>query len=220
MIKLFGITFLLFVSLDARENPFFPSEGEVDIPMTTNISENIKPLKSASITLPSTARVIEEFSVTYKNLDGSLEQKSVKLNNTIDWHHPLILSQSYNSLPKAAQKIENKKSKNVVKQKSGSSIKLENLKFIALHASGREFTLVTKDTMIRNFLLTRPHRIVCDFNRDIDIRSYSKKFTNSQIIKEFRIGNHCGYYRAVIELDGYYKYKFEKTKEGYTFKLL
>ena len=219
MIKLFGITFLLFISLAARENPFFPSEGEVDIPMTTNIREDIKPLKQSSIALPSTARVIEGFSVTYKNLDGSIEQKSVKLNNTIDWHLPLVLSQGSLASKRETQQPK-KKSNAPQKRKNNSFVKLESLQFVELHIAHREFKLVTQDTMIRDFLLTRPHRIVCDFKRDIDIRSFSKKFTNTQIIKEFRIGNHKGYYRAVIELDGYYRYKVVKTKDGYCFKLL
>jgi hypothetical protein len=218
MIKLFGMTLLLFVSLTARENPFFPSEGEVDIPMSTNIADDIKPLKRTAITLPSTARVIEGFTVTYKNLDGSVEEKHVALNNTVDWHLPLILSQSYNN--NDSQIESTKKTNTFKKQKNGSFAKLDSLRFITLYASNREFKLVTKDSLMRDFLLTKPHRIVCDFKRDIDIRSYVKKMKESQIIKEFRIGNHKGYYRVVLELDGYYRYKVTKTKEGYIIKLL
>lgn len=229
MIKLLGITLLLYVSLYARENPFFPSEGETDIPMSSNVMQNTKPLVRAALTLPSTARVIESFTVTYKNLDGSIEQKKVNLNNSIDWHLPLFLSQSYNSSPSQKIDVKTKNKNNNINKKDihSSNIKttntfekLETLKFISLYVGKREFKLVTKDKMIRDFLITKPHRIVCDFKRDIDMRSYVKKLKNYQIIKEFRVGNHKGYYRVVVELDGYYKYKIKKIKDGYVFKLI
>jgi len=217
MIKLLGIAILLLASLSARENPFFPSEGETDIPMTTNISENIKPLVRAALNLPSTARVIESFSVTYKNLDGSVEQKSVNLNNTIDWHLPLFLSQSYSTTTTSKTKQFNAKSP---KQSTNSFLKIDKLKFITFVASNREFKIITKDTMLRDFMMTKPHRIVCDFKREASFRSYIKKNTNSKIFKEVRIGNHNGYYRVVVELDGHYRYKMKKTNEGYSFELL
>jgi len=217
MIKLFGLFFFLCFSLIARENPFFPSEGEIDIPITTNIQEDIKPLKRSTITLPSTARVVEAVSITYKNLDGSVEQKTLKLNNSVDWHQPLVITQNYTS-----SSSESKEKKNITENRStnSSSIKIDTLKFIRFHASNREFRLLTKDSMIRDFLLTKPHRVVCDFKRDINIRSYVNKIKNRNIFREFRVGNHRGYYRVVVELDGYYRYKMEKTKDGYLFKLL
>ena len=213
MIKLLSLTFFLFVLLDARENPFFPSEGEADLPMSSNITQKQEPLKRATLTFPSTARSIEEVTVTYKNLDGSLSKKSISLNNSIDWHLPLFVSQSYSSsLEQSAQ------AKKDIKKSPFK--KLASMEFIALYSNKKELKIVTKDAMIRDFLLVRPHRIVCDFKRDIDIRSFVKKIKNEVIVKEFRVGSHKGYYRMVVELDGHYKYKLEKIKDGYTFKLL
>jgi len=90
VIKLFLVTLFLFVSLQARENPFFPSEGEKDIPYTSNENTTIPQLKRATISLPTRARVIKKVTIEYKNLDGSIENKSIELENSVDWHLPNI----------------------------------------------------------------------------------------------------------------------------------
>jgi len=214
MIKLLSIISLLFVLLDARDNPFFPAEGETDMPVSSNITQLQEPLKRATLTLPSTARAIESFSVTYKNLDGSLETRSVTLNNSIDWHLPIFVSQSYN----ANLNEQTKAKKSIIKEEHFK--KIASLDFIQLYSKKRALKVITKDQMIRNFLLVKPHRIVCDFKREIQIRSYAKKMQKKSLVKEFRVGNHDGYYRLVIELDGYYRYKLQEIKEGYIFSLL
>ena len=73
--------------------------------------------------------------------------------------------------------------------------------------------------MIRNFILVKPHRIVCDFKRQTDMRSYVKKMPKKNIFKSIKMGTHKGYYRVVIELDGYYQYKLKTIKEGFIFTL-
>ena len=94
MIHYFIFILLMISSLDARENPFFPSDGEVDIPTTTNQFKKLPPLKRVAVTLPSSARTIESMTITYKDLDGSVHDKKEILNNAIDWHIPLFLSQN------------------------------------------------------------------------------------------------------------------------------
>jgi AMIN domain len=214
MIKLLSITFLFLVLLDARENPFFPAEGETDMPISSNLAQSKEPLKRAALTFPSTARTIEEVSVTYKNLDGAIEKKTIKLNNSIDWHLPLFISQNYSS---GETKTSKKKKKKI---NESSFKKIGALKFISFYSKDKELKLITKDRILRDFLLVKPHRIVCDFKRDVDVRSYTMKIKNKSIVKKLRVGNHDGYYRVVIELDGYYKYKLEKIDNGYLFKLL
>ena len=208
MIRVFLSLLLMLVSLNARENPFFPSSGEADITYTSNQEIKTEPLKRAAITLPSSARIIESVTIKYKNLDGSLEKKSVVLGNSVDWHLPLFISQNYggtNSEPKKLKKVKYKK--------------IAGVKFISLYESKNRLKIVTKDRMIRNFLLTKPHRIVCDFKRDINIRSYEKSIKNS-IVTRVKLGNHKGYYRVVIELDGYYRYKVKENAKGYLFNFL
>jgi hypothetical protein len=208
----FLFLFLSFVALlDARENPFFPVKGEDDVSITSNQVQQIPPLKQVSVTLPSTARVLETITLSYKNLDGSISEKKVILHNSIDWHLPLFLSQHYNS---------NSSNTNKRQSKTSSMRLFAKLSFIKFYQKGKLLKIVTHDKLLRNFLLVKPHRIVCDFQRDVDIRSYEKRAPKGSVFTKVRLGTHDGYYRIVIELDGYYKYKIRKYKNYYTIELL
>lgn len=215
MHKVFLSFLFIVVSLVARENPFFPSDNQVDITMTSNLQAAEEPLKRATLTLPSTARTLESVTVKYKNLDGSIEDKSIELHNSIDWHLPLFISQSYgDSLTNVTIESSSPSKKN-----ANIFNKISELKFATFYESGKTLKIENKDEIIRDFLLVKPHRIVVDFKRDIDIRSFEKEIVKSPFTK-IKIGNHDGYYRVVIELDGYYRYKLDKTKNGYSFTLL
>lgn len=213
MLKVIVFLFFLLTSLNARENPFFPSSGEKDIPVTSNIDINLSPLKRATLTLPSTARVIEGVTVKYKNLDGSKESKTIELENSVDWHLPIFVSQSYGS----DEKVENKKKQ--VKKKKESYKKIASIKLISFYVKEKKLKVITKDRAIRDFLLVKPHRIVVDFKRDTDIKSFVKDTSKNSLFTKIRIGNHNGYYRVVVELDGYYRYKMSKSEDGYIFEL-
>jgi len=209
--KIFAIILFMILTLNARENPFFPSSKDATIPFTSNQTQDSSPLKQISLTFPSTARTIESVTIKYKNLDGSIATKKETLGNSIDWHLPIFVSQNYAETKpkvKVAVKII-KKFNNIV-----------SLKFITLFEREKELKLITKDKMIRNFILTKPHRVVCDFKRNIDFRSYEKDILGKSIVKKVRVGNHDGYYRLVIELDGYYKYTTQNAKNGYLFTFL
>jgi len=206
--KLFISILLLSLTLEARENPFFPLAGEVDIDITTNQLQKIPPLKQTSITLPSTARTVESIIIRYKNLDGSIVEKTEKLGNSIDWHLPLFISQNYGGT--STKTLHAKKAYREI-------LKLE---FLSVYEEKNELKIITKDKMIRNFLLTKPHRIVCDFSAELKIRGLEKEIAKESIIERIRVGNHKDYYRVVLELDGYYNYSTSKLKEGYFFKFL
>ena len=214
MIKFLVMSLFALISLDARENPFFPAKNEIDLPLTTNQIKPAESLKRVAITLPSTARVLQSITVSYKNLDGSVVNKTEEVNAHIDWHLPLFISQNIGDAKSGPSK------KRVQTHNKDNYIKLGTLQFIGLHESKNVIKIVTKDKLIRNFLLTKPHRIVCDFKRDIDIRSYVKSVENGYAVKRVRVGNHKGYYRLVIELDGHYKYSKKTIEEGYIFNLM
>jgi len=213
MLRAFFVFLLLIVLLEGRENPFFPVEDSQDIPYTSNQTKNFPMLKRATLTLPSTARTIENIIIEYKNLDGSIAQKKVSVQNTIDWHLPIFISQSYDLSQQNSSSKKEKKRKSRYK-------KITSLKFIAFYAKENQLKIITKDKMLRNFLLAKPHRIVCDFKRDTDIGSYIKSAYKNSLFTKVRIGTHKGYYRVVIELDGYYVYHISKMKNGYLIKLL
>jgi len=199
LIKFFILlSFLLFI-LDARENPFFPSEGENDITYSSNIPSSTEPLKRASISLPPKARSIESVTIHYKNFDGSLDSKSIELHNTVDWHQPIYIFQKDRETAKKFQKIA-------------------SIKYATFLSLDKSLKIITKDKLIRNFLLVKPHRIVLDFKRDTYLKAYLKINPNN-IFKKIKIGNHQGYYRVVLELDGYYKYSYKKNSDGYIFNL-
>ncbi|MBT5935814.1 AMIN domain-containing protein [Sulfurimonas sp.] len=213
MIRFF--IFLLFIIsfVDARENPFFPSDGEVDMIITSNQVKKLSPLKRVAVTLPSSARTIQSMTITYKDLDGSIHDKKEILGNSIDWHIPLFLSQNIDDTASNKKKVP-------LKIKTKKFVKIATLKFISLYSKDNEIKITTKDKLLRKFLLVKPHRIVCDFRREIDIRSYEKNVKNEGLVTRVRVGNHSGYYRVVIELDGYYRYKSKKIADGYIFSLL
>lgn len=222
MIRVLFISAFLLLTLGARENPFFPSDGERDILLTTNENMQKPSLQRVAVNLPPQARIVQKVTIEFKNLDGSLESKSIELDNSIDWHLPIFISQSYAEVPKNTKseisKSQNQPLKNVVSQKTSTYSNIVSTKDLSILSLEKSLKLVTKDEMIRNFLLTNPHRIVIDFKKDTDVKSYIKKDSNN-IFKEIRIGNHKGYYRVVIELDGYYRYDIQKKSDGYHVEL-
>lgn len=206
LIKFSMFSLLLFTSLIARENPFFPSEGEKDIAYTSNQEKNIPMLKRATLTLPTHARVIESIVVHYKNLDGSLSQKKIPLNNSIDWHLPIFISQNYNS------------NQITTTPKRSKYKKVAAIRYAQFFTKDKKLKIITQDKLLRHFSLVKPYRIIVDFQRDTNLKSYTKKIPNTPFAK-IRIGNHSGYYRVVLELDGQYKYIFHKSENSYVFEL-
>jgi hypothetical protein len=208
LIKVLFTTLLLLITLDARENPFFPSDGEKDMPLTSNEDKTLPPLKRAAISFPPQARVLQKVTIEYKTLDGSVESKSIELQNSIDWHLPIFISQSY------AENSNEQKSSSAEKEFE----KIASIKYASFYTSDKELKIITTDKILRNFLLVEPHRIVIDFKRDTSLKSYTKE-NKKNVFTKIRIGNHSGYYRAVIELDGLYTYTMEKISDGYILKL-
>ena len=211
MIKNIFFIILLFSTLEARENPFFPAQGEQDIPVTSNENMQIEPLKRATISLPSTARVIEGVTIKYKTLDGAEHTKSIELQNTVDWHLPIFISQQYAQVEEKPLQTQKKV------QKVSQFKEIAALKFIHFLENDKQLKIVTQDKMLRHFMLVKPHRIVCDFKRDTDFGSYLKKIKEKSKFTKIRIGTHKGYYRVVIELDGYYSYVMKKKNGAYSF---
>ena len=217
MIRVLFVLFILIVTTQARENPFFPSKGEKDIPYSSNQTKDIPQLKRATISLPSQARVIKKVTIEYESLDASIDTKSIELDNSVDWHLPIFISQSYTEQP--TQKAEENTPKKVLKQeKKKSYTNVAEIEYAKFSIMDKSMKIVTEDKLIRNFLLVQPHRIVIDFKRDSSMKSYLHKIKDS-VFTKVRIGNHDGYYRVVVELDGYYRYKLNKSSDGYLITL-
>lgn len=204
--KVVSLVLFFTLALFARENPFFPIEGEADLPYTSNLQKELEPLKRASITLPPQARVLQQVTVSFKNLDGSIESKSIDLNHAVDWHLPLFISQSYQK--QNSQELQSKEEFHYVGE----------IAFAKFYRSKKVFKIVSKDKKLRDFLLVNPHKIVVDFKRDATLKTKTINLKNS-LFKKIRVGNHAGYYRVVIELDGTYKYHKQEQKDTYLFEV-
>ena len=199
--------------LIARENPFFPVNPQDDS-YSTNIIQKQKPFSQASIKLPDSARVLKSITFRVKNIDGSITNHTIKLNNSIDWHKKFIITQE-DATKQTDEKKSQKKQKTQKKQmkKKEGFKKIASLKFISFYTDYEKLKIKTEDKLIRDFKLIKPDRIVLDFKRDANFRTYT--FKKAKIFKKITLGNHSGYYRAVIELDGKYIYTIKKISDGY-----
>ena len=206
MYRLLLLFSLLLTLLEARGNPFFPAEGVKDLPVTSSEVQAFDPLKRAAITLPDSARVLKKVTVEYQNLDGSIGNRTIELDNSVDWHLPLFVSQSYSA-------TKNESSPQMVlpqEQPSAGFKKVAAFDEALFYQSEKTLKIVTKDPLLRDFMLVEPHRIVLDFKRDADFLTKVKVIKEGAPFTTIRLGNHRGYYRVVIELDGQYRYEIDK----------
>ena len=190
---------LTLLSLSGRDNPFFPTDPNERRTPTTNKVEALKPYSTQKIALPNSARAVKAIIIQYQNLDGSIANEQLDVNNQIDWHKPFVISQEQGKVKENKPRVS-------------STI---NAKFIKFKPNGKSLKIISKDKILRNFMLNAPHRIVMDFSRDTSFKP--KEFlVDKAPYKKIRMGNHNRYYRVVVELDGQYKYKLEIGKKDYT----
>jgi len=193
----FNLLFFLLsvVSLLARDNPFFPADPNAVQVTTSNKVEQLAPFSKQELSLPNSARAIKAITVTYQNLDGSIANETLPLNNKIDWHKPLVITQARTKIKVKVKGIKSK------------SIKTKYIQFVQ---EGKKMKLITKDRLLRSFMLSNPSRIVMDFSRNTSFRPKTFVLKSAPYVK-IRMGNHDKYYRVVFELDGQYKYKLDDT---------
>ena len=215
-------TLLFLVSLHGRENPFDPIITQQQSGKVANTPEP-NYFSPQSLQLPSSARKIKNIIIEFQNMDGSTDAITKELDNEIDWHFPiLVLQQSLREKQTKEQKEEIKEiSKSIEKNeqpKISQSKKLAPLSFVSFDIDDKTINIDVKDELIRDFALAEPTKIVLDFKRDANF--YSKNIdTGVAFYKNIAIGNHDKYYRVAIELDGKYRYKLEKTEDGYRITL-
>lgn len=186
---------LFFFSSVARDNPFSDFVTQEAFPVSTNNPETLSDLKKEEIRLPNSARIVKRVIIEYQNLDGSIEQLTTELNKNVDWHMPIVVTHS--------------------KKPAKGSYFTTNLKlpFMTFLSKQKSLKLLTKDTLIRHFMIPNPHRIVLDMKGSSGVRS--RRYTNFKPpFQEVRIGNHKEYYRVVIELDGQYEYSYKPRSDG------
>ena len=199
--RLFFLLLIMVLSLFGRENPFFSADPSKKPISTSNRVKTLQPFSTQQLSVPNSARAIKAIIITYQNLDGSIANEQLDLDNAIDWHHPFIVSQKIGINNEMPAKVENTR-----------PISADFIDFIPFNKS---LKLVTVDKMLRHFMLTSPYRIVIDFERDTSFKP--KDFTlNEAPFTSIRMGNHDKYYRVVIELDGQYEYLIQSTPTDHT----
>lgn len=199
-----GQKILLYLSLVtlllARENPFFP-HTDPNLPMpSSNITTKKEALTKESFALSEDVRVLKSVTFELKNLDGSIIKKSFEVDKEVDWRKNLLLTQD-------------KTTTQTTKQTDAPLQKEIKTSRFSATIDGKSVQIFTKDTLLRDFLLASPYRVVLDF--DSKERLKQQSFAGSGVLKEFRVGLHDGYYRVVLELDGRYRYTLSKTDSGY-----
>lgn len=89
------IWFFILIFLSAsfgRENPFVPA-GKLNTDVnTTNTVEILTPFEKQSVKFPSDARNFISISVKYKSEDGSIKEKVIDVNKSINWQDELMLT--------------------------------------------------------------------------------------------------------------------------------
>lgn len=204
--KILNILFLLLLSLNARENPFFPTKDDNVPLLTSNEKKDKEPLDKVQTILPNQARILQKVTLEYKNLDGSIETKVVEIDKKIDWHIPISISQNK---PQEEPIVHTKQPVKDENKDSTKSVSMESAKF---SINSKKIKIQTQDKILRDFAMTSPNRVVIDFSNPKEMKNQS--FNIGAIVKSIKIGSHKEYYRAVIELDGRYKYKLLKTADG------
>lgn len=182
----------------ARENPFesviTPKAEEHSPP-----SINQEPLSQVEFVLPSTARILKSVQITYQNLDGSVENKIVQLDEGIDWHYPLIIAQKAQG---ATYKAENR-------------FKLGEFELVVNHNT---LFIATRKKLLRQFVLPEPFRIVLDIEGVKDNQTQQLTL-NKKYFKKADVTTHEGFYRISIELDGRYKSTITPQRDGFVISL-
>lgn len=205
----------------AREDPFTPIIEPKD---------SIRPyygetrvFKDASIDLPSNARLIKKIEVTFQNIDGSIETKSINVSGKVDWRIPLIISQ-VNNKNKASIKstevnldIEDSSNDKFILKNDNSIIKKDITGISpkkAYEVDDNSIFIAYEGKLQRHFIMQNPYRIVFDF--DINQKYYKNNIIsiNKPYFKSLKYGLHTEFLRIVLELDGSYVYELNQKKGG------
>jgi len=234
MQKVLWLILSLIMIAEARENPFETTMSPEVVGEMTQIPQTRKEFVDAALKLPSSARILKSASVQFQNIDGSISEEVVTIDQNVNWHYPLILSSQITEKNKTTAPIiatmvpssalETPKS-NATPSKEPSSkntFKAEKsfqvTDTLSLLPNGNEITIFTKDTKMRDFLIADPYKVVVDFKKDSSFATKTVMLLRAPFVS-VTLGNHEGFYRIAILLDGHYRYDILPFNGGYVLKL-
>ncbi len=195
---------ILASSVMASESFFFPAQGAFETAQSVKKKKEVQPtLNQLLISLPRSAKSISKVTIEYKNEDGSFDEYVLGVNRSIDSTTPITLSQK-----SAKKKVDFRNSQEIAAIKNAT-----------FYAQDKTLKIVTKDKMIRYFLMEKPNRIILDFESKEKFTNYTKKISNG-IFTKIKLGSYSDRYRMVVELNKEYTYRVKKISNGYsvTFK--
>lgn len=199
MIKSIFLASVLIASAFSRENPFFATSENPATSVTSEKKLNKPPLQSMTYNFPDQARVLQEVTFKFVNLDGSIETRHFEVDQSIDWRSPIVLSQSN------SKKIET----SIPAKESNTQEK----SFVQIIPSGNQVSLLINAPMIRHFTLSDPNSIVVDFKHNEVFQGFEKPINSAPFIKA-KITNHGKFARIILVLDGHHECKVSKTTQG------
>ncbi|MCH9814497.1 MAG: AMIN domain-containing protein [Epsilonproteobacteria bacterium] len=178
----------LTLSLSARENPFVPlNDG-------TLASEN-----RSVLDVKKALDVFEKVEIPQKKtVIKKVEKPKVTLKNK--------------PIKPVVKKVKKKKKRTYKKPKK--DLILYHSKYTKISHRTNQLKITTQDTMLKNFQLKSPNRIVFDFER-FDVIKPLRKKVNSTLISNIRVGHHDYFYRVTLTLKKYKSYKLKKIADGY-----
>lgn len=230
--------FLLFISLFlfARENPFVPI---VNINNPSPIEE-IKELQKIAFNVPSDARILNKIKLIYTNVDGTLKEYEIDVNQGLDWHKVYMLldarelSIKEDKEQKTELKVEDKiklalnkeeekeqpiKTPEIVEEvKQYKPLKYTFSNDFNVILDKKNIHIKTHNNLLREFSLKNPNRIVMDFKTNYVLQNKHFKM-ETDYVDEIYSGVHRNFYRLVIKLDGIYDYDIQKNVGEYIIKL-
>ena len=121
--KLIFSTILCALTLEARENPFLPTDINVNDINTSNIGSSVPPFSSTSLHLPSSARELVKVVLIYKSIDGSEHSQVQDAEFSIDWRDEFVLSRRV--APKISTNLDapaTRQESNIAKAQSGENM--------------------------------------------------------------------------------------------------
>lgn len=194
-VSAFGVVWLLSsLFLHANQNPFVIDANQRDF-QAQQKNKGKPHLTTESIQLPSNARELKSVTLTFQNLDGTLESKQLLVDKTIDWHYPIKITQQ-------------EAIRNIAKR----YFSLNDFEF---YMEGKTFVINSKKhRILRHFLLANPTTIVVDFSRDKGAAYDGSIGTGEQYYSKVGVNAKSDLYRISIELDGIYQYTLKSAKNN------
>ncbi len=202
--KVLPLLFFLFLTLQARENPFKPLFTKPKAPKTPipllHISST-KPIKIPKAPMISKP-LYKSMPIIKKTLPPIAT--TIPLAPTID-HSAIMIVQKPKPIKRA------------VKKRQGYKTLYKNY-FLKIQTNYKSFKIITKDKTCKVKRFTNPNRIALDFDKLQYF--HTKNITlNRAFAKKIKLGTHHDFYRITVELNKYKHYKLAPKPYGYLFTL-